>query len=220
MQEINGIATCMIDTGNKWDGDMGSRMECIHKFLDTNCTASTFTEVSGRESLALSIGLGLQELFDRRPKATPILHIGCEGDSYGINFASEEVRLEWRELIDILQQVNDRLGIRPILCLAGNHPFKDNILGTLKENETPPFSMVIDNTGEVTWTQSIVAYMSFYHILGNYGSVVKAVKAMKMASGNSGFYLEDEPSKFFEKASRKFDQECCSELIRDLESMA
>jgi len=48
--------------------------------------------------------------------------------------------------------------------------------------------MLVGNNDAVTWSDSLVGFVAFYHVLKKTGDITAALKAMKTASHNNSFF--------------------------------
>ena len=84
-----------------------------------------------------------------------------------------------------------------------------------------PFFSMVGHFGSPTWSETAVAFSTFYHLLAKEYYVYEAVEAMKVASGNDGWVhttAEQQKSDYLEYAIKKDPAFVLSELKRNLEA--
>ena len=113
----------------------------------------------------------------------PIIHFSAHGCDKGIALTSTE-SISWKELAMMLRPIQEMTGGRYLLAMSScmglaalNIPlFTDvkmyGIVGTLKI---------------VAWSDNVVAFAGFYHLLQKGYSIPQAVEGMKSASGNPDY---------------------------------
>ena len=58
------------------------------------------------------------------------------------------------------------------------------------EDESYPFYAIVANSEKPLWSDTAVAYSTFYHLLSKGEFITDAVDAMRIASGNKTFWVE------------------------------
>jgi len=87
----------------------------------------------------------------------------------------------------------------------------------MTKTEDLPYYAIVGSHGSPTWSETAVAYASFYHLLGKGEYVKEAVNAMRVASGNPTFvveWAEDSRKSFLEYISTLDTQEAQEQLQR------
>lgn len=121
--------------------------------------------------------------------SVPILHISSHGHSNGIQMSSGEV-IEWEELSRLLSPINTALADRLIVAMSCCKGYA-GIRMAMKLDDSPmPFYALVGSAGSPTWSDTAVAFSSFYHRLSKGAHIADAVKAMNEASGCNEFFLE------------------------------
>lgn len=149
---------------------------------------------------------GLQQAIEANFPQDPILHISAHGSEEGILLTGKEL-LTWSDLKRLLLPLSQRRKYGLLLCMStclGLHARKMALLE--KGEDYEPFYAVVGNSGNPTWSETAVAYASFYHFLSKGAMLGDAVEAMKAASGNKEFqillaFVERNENRFGSKTS-------------------
>ena len=161
-----------------------SEGELLMKALSLANILSSHKLTVNLEAFKASITIGFQSYLKRPNVPPPLLHISAHGSETGIQLASEEV-VSWEMLRNLLMPINKALNGMLILCMSSCKGFNACRMA-MKKGELPFFG-VIGNVGDPTWSDTAIAYLTFYHLLSNGYPVVEAVKSMCSASGDDGF---------------------------------
>lgn len=135
------------------------------------------------ESFKTAFYVGLVEYF-KTAKSNPIIHISAHGNENGIQLTSKEM-VSWDLLREFLLPINKTLNGGLILCLSSCQSYTGSIM-SMKDDDFP-FIGVVANTGSPLWSETNIAYASFYHLFAKGLSIHDAVYGMKKASGNNSF---------------------------------
>jgi hypothetical protein len=138
-----------------------------------------------KEAFNASLVIGLQEEMKAHPNLLPIVHISAHGGSSGLLLSSNEL-ITWNHLRDLLLPINAALSGGLLLCMSSCEGFSACRMA-MNETGDQPFFGVIGNYGTPTWSDTAIAYASFYHLISKGVLIVDAVKAMKAASGDTGW---------------------------------
>jgi len=167
-------------------------------------------------SFSVSVTLDLQKyLKEQVDELLPIIHISAHGNRNGIQL-TDGLLVSWDKLRDLLMPLNKLLDGRLLLCMSSCGGSNACIMA-MSEDEVgeTPFGAVVGHTGETTYSNTAIAYATFYHLLAKGYSIKKAVEAMKIASGDFDFTViggkEAQQSFIKELGKRKMEA-----LIRDL----
>ncbi len=158
--------------------------ELLIKALDLAGIPSEHKLAVNLEAFNASFTVGLQEHLSLPGALPPLLHISAHGDKKGIQLTNGE-EIDWNKLRDILMPINKALNGSLILCMSscqGINAFRMAIT----EGELPFFG-VIGHSGEPSWSDTAIAYVTFYHLLAKGYNVQEAVKRMIVASDDTGF---------------------------------
>jgi hypothetical protein len=116
------------------------------------------------------------------PKARfMIIHLSTHGSPHGIELTSGE-EVGWAELGEAFRCINEAVEGRLLLCLSACHGLR--ALKMVKLGHSLPFGLLVGPTSEVYWTDAMVAFLSFYHLVILKGRLPEAaVYAMNTAAG-------------------------------------
>lgn len=115
-----------------------------------------------------------------------VLHMSFHGTGEGI-VLTEGTEITWDRLGKFFSALNERLDFRLIVSMSSCKGF-----GFCKSIATTwpgpsPFLLLIGPAADVSWSDLLVAYTTFYHLLAKDIPPPDAVEAMKVASGNHDF---------------------------------
>ena len=122
-----------------------------------------------------------------------ILHFSMHGNEDGIGLTSGEF-LEWRELYQSIKSFNDSIGYGEVNWAPGKkygfanlsfsvcHGF--NAIAMKQFGEASPYITVLGPTRDVEWSDSLIAFATFYHLtIHKDANWKEAVVLMNYASG-------------------------------------
>ena len=143
------------------------------------------------ETFKASLTVGLYEYLKQKDALVPILHISSHGSIEGIQLTNKEV-LRWDKLRDLIIPLNRALRGTLILCISSCEGI--NACRMVFSEGEIPFHGIVAHNGLPTWSDTAIAFTSFYHLLAKGYYIEEAVEAMKVASGDNGF--ETIPGRF------------------------
>jgi hypothetical protein len=120
-------------------------------------------------------------------------HFSMHGSSKGIRLTSDEF-LTWRELYDLIKAFNDKIGYAEAHWAPGRKYSFANLhfsvcqgyeaVEMAQYGEESPFTTLLGPTRDVEWSDSLVAFVTYYHLTihKQYG-FKEAVRVMNYASG-------------------------------------
>jgi len=114
----------------------------------------------------------------------PLLHISCHGCKNGIILSCGD-ELKWDELKVTLMGINSLLKGNLILCMSSCEGFHACRVAMQPNTNGSPFFAIVGNTKTPRWSDTLVAYTSFYHLISSGYHFEDAVNGMKAASGNN-----------------------------------
>lgn len=161
-----------------------SEGEMLSQALSLAGIPSSHKLVVNSEAFSVSLTVGLQEHLKRADALPPILHISAHGSKAGIQLTSREV-LGWDRLRDLIMPINRALKGNLILCMSSCEDFSACRMAMTAGDI--PFLGIIGHPGRPTWSDTAIAFASFYHLLAKGSYVQDAVNAMRIASGDQGF---------------------------------
>jgi hypothetical protein len=142
-----------------------------------------------KETFERAINEGLRQAIDANYPLDPILHISAHGCEEGIQLTNNEF-VTWDELKNLLLPISRYRGWGLLLCMSACQGIQARKMAFTERTERhEPFYAVVGNSGEPTWSETAVAYASFYHLLSKGFMLVDAVEAMKIASANKDFQI-------------------------------
>jgi hypothetical protein len=136
-------------------------------------------------SLTSSVGTSGQ--FVSYPKL--FLHFSCHGNDAGIGLTNEDY-LTWDEIAELLLDLGKDLGIfipekNPVCLIAVCMSSCSGLHGRkmASDSNVCPFICLIGSETEVHWTDSLTAFITFYHHLLHKGrTLARSVKSMNDAA--------------------------------------
>lgn len=137
------------------------------------------TETEFKDALVETLDESLQNrhLF-------PVLHLSAHGNRYGIGL-TDGTFVSWASLERDLAIINHYLEGELHLCISSCEGY---ISATHAIKSDKRFwKVLVGNCGEPTWTDTAIAFASFYHLLAKGKTVEEAVAGMRAASGNGDF---------------------------------
>ena len=141
------------------------------------------------EAFEAALKIGLKESMNIYQDLIPILHISAHGFSDGIQLSSGEI-ISWEELANLLRPINQALKNSLLLCLSACEGYSGIRMAMTVENEVSPYYAIVANGEKPLWSDTAVAYSTFYHLIAKGHFIRDAVKAMQIASGNDRFWIE------------------------------
>ena len=117
-------------------------------------------------------------------KRFPIIHITAHGDEACIWLTNGD-SLSWAELRDVFLPLNDLLSRRLVVCMSTCKGW--NACKTAMTLGRVPYFLMVASTEDLSWSESSVAFATFYHqlALGLHPDVI--VSNMKAASQHPYF---------------------------------
>jgi hypothetical protein len=147
------------------------------------CSLRTAISQSAFEA---ALKIGLEEQMKIFPNFLPIIHISAHGNQEGIALSNGNL-IAWGNLREDLLPINRALGNVLLLCMSCCHGYSA-IRMTMEIGKTEhPFFCMVGPYGTTTWSETAVAFSTFYHLLAKEYYVREAVDAMKVASGNNSW---------------------------------
>lgn len=145
------------------------------------------TSING-EAFEAALKIGLKEAMDTYPGLIPMLHISAHGYKDGIQLSSGEV-LNWFSLEELFRQINQAFNGTLLLCLSCCEGYSGVQMAMTTEEKHPPFYALVSNGEKPLWSDTAVAYSTFYHLIAKGYYITEAVQAMRVASGNDTFWI-------------------------------
>jgi hypothetical protein len=123
--------------------------------------------------------------------AFPILHISAHGNLRGIQLTTEEL-VTWRELAEMLGPLRHFSGGNYLLCLSACEGL-GSCQVALANPDIPPFG-VVGTSKVVDWSDNVIGYATFYHLLRKGKTIRQAIEGMKAASAHDTYSFVHGPS--------------------------
>ncbi len=140
------------------------------------------------EAFVAAIRVGLYEEMKNFPGLIPVLHISAHGFSEGIQLSSGEV-IKWAFLRELLKPVNTALKGNLLVCMSSCEGYSGSRMAMVTDDSEYPFFAIVGNCQKPTWSETAIAFATFYHLIAKGRFIIDAVEAMKVASGNELFYI-------------------------------
>ena len=142
-----------------------------------------------RKMFAESFRVSLIEAIQASGGLIPIIHISAHGSMDSIQLSSGET-VEWKELRKLLAPLNTALKNGLLVCMSTCEGFAGSRMAMHPEDKDYPFFALVGNASKPLWSETAVAYLTLYHLIARGKPVAEAVKAMRAAAGNDGFFVQ------------------------------
>lgn len=166
-----------------------SEAEIIRQAVYLNQIPCIVRTAVNMEAFEASLKIGLAEEMKRYEGLIPILHISAHGYSEGIQLSDSTV-ITWANLRKFLAPINTALNNGLLVCLSCCEGYSGTRMAMFIEDEGYPFYAIVANSEKPLWSDTAVAYSTFYHLISKGEFIVDAVNAMQIASGNHTFWVE------------------------------
>jgi hypothetical protein len=168
------------------------------------------------EAFEAALKIGLAEEMKRHEGLIPILHISAHGYGEGIQLSDSTV-IPWANLRQFLAPINKALNNGLLVCLSSCEGYSGVRMAMFIEDEGYPFYAIVANSEKPFWSDTAVAYSTFYHLLSKGEFLGNAVKAMCIASGNSTFWIEtaEQSRQGYLEYIRKINATAAQEQLED-----
>ncbi len=166
-----------------------SEAEIIQQAVNLNQIPCIVRTAVNLEAFEASLKIGLPGEMKQYEGHIPILHISAHGDSEGIQISDGTV-IPWADLRQLLAPINIALDNKLLVCLSCCEGLAGTRMAMFIEDEGYPFYAIVANAGKPLWSDTAVAYSTFYHLLSKGEVIVDAVEAMRAASGEKTFFVE------------------------------
>lgn len=160
----------------------------IQKAVNLNNIECIVKTAISQEAFEACLKIGLSEAMKILTDKLPVLHISAHGDSNGIQLSSGEI-IEWNILRQFLSPINQALNNNLLVCLSSCEGYSGTKMAMFLEDQGYPFYGIVANSEKPIWSETAVAYTSFYHLLAKGEDINNAVDSMRIASGNNLFFF-------------------------------
>lgn len=141
------------------------------------------------EAFVAALRIGLPEVMKQFPGRYPVLHLSAHGSDAGIQLSSGSV-VSWSELRELLVPINESLEGALLLCMSACEGYHACQMAMQVGETSHPYFVMVGNFGKPTWSDTAVAYLTFYHLLAKGRTIPAAVEAMSEASGDDNWTVE------------------------------
>jgi len=122
--------------------------------------------------------------FASRTQRLPIIHISAHGNRGGFELLDSTI-IEWEFLIDYLKPINKILNGNLIVCMSTcKGGFAREMISIEQEII---FSNLIGCLEDLDWRDTLVGFLTFYHLCNKGSSIEEAVNGMNEATGSKYF---------------------------------
>ena len=161
----------------------------IQQAVNLNQIPCSVVTAINLESFEAALKVGLTESMRTFPDMIPMLHISAHGNQDGIQLSSGE-SIPWEYLSTLLMPINTALDNNLLICMSCCEGYSGTIMAKELSDEKYPFFAIVANSEKPLWSDTAVAYSTFYHLVAKGEFISDAVNAMRIASGNKTFWLE------------------------------
>jgi hypothetical protein len=140
-----------------------SEGEIIRQAVYLNQIPCTVRTAVNLESFEAALKIGLSEEMEKYNGLIPILHISAHGFSEGIQLSDGTV-ITWGNLRKLLAPINNALNNSLLICLSCCEGYSGIRMAMFIEDESYPFYTIVANSGKPLWSDTAVAYSTFYHL--------------------------------------------------------
>jgi len=163
-----------------------SEGQLVGRAAELNGVPHAIRSVTSEEMLRRALITGLYAEMLKQPDRWAILHLSAHGHEGGIGL-TDGTFLAWDSLRDYLKPINTALGGRLLLCMSSCSGGSAMRMSMYPGDEEFPYAFMVGNGGTPRWSETAIAYATFYHHLAAGRPIDAAVNAMKVASGNDEF---------------------------------
>ena len=165
-----------------------SEADLLRQAINLDLTTCVTRCAISRDAFNAALHVGLFEEMQAFPNLVPILHVSAHGNSEGIRLSNGNT-IGWEELRLLLQPINAALQGCLIVCMSCCEGYSGTRMAMFTDDQPLPFYAIIGASGSPTWSDTAVAYATFYHLLAKGHFVDRCVAAMRISSGVSTFFL-------------------------------
>lgn len=158
----------------------------IEKAVSLNSIPAALKIVVSKERFDEALKIGIYEEMVKHNSLFPIIHLSAHGSKEGIQLTDGSV-IVWEELKDYFKPINKAFNNVLLLCMSSCEGYNACRMSMHKTDTEYPFWAVVGNYTEPLWSETAVAYATFYHNIALGKTFKDAIEAMKVASGNKSF---------------------------------
>lgn len=152
-----------------------------------------------------SLGRRLHQALEHFNKP-PILHLSMHGNNDGVALTNGEF-VTWANLRKSLTPLTEAMQGGLLICMSACFS-SSGCRMAMHEDKEHPFWALVGNTSSAVWSDSAVAYITFYHLFFKNVPIEDCVERMRLSSGDgnfiwfSGHKIKADWSAFMEKNRR------------------
>jgi hypothetical protein len=146
-------------------------------------------------SLAVNQEMFLQSLNERLRRAqqmfevAPILHLSMHGNKNGIELTDGEF-IDWDGLRALIKPICEAWQHGLLICMSTCQGIYARAIAMYEEDKTPAFWAIVGSPESVSWSDSALAFGTFYAHFFRGTPIDECVRRMRIASGHEGFHFE------------------------------
>lgn len=131
-----------------------------------------------------AIQIGRAFTYAQQINRFPIIHLSAHGGLRGIQLTTGQV-VTWRDLASMLEPLHHLSNSNYLLCLSACEGLA-SVQVALSDPNKPLFG-IVGTSKVVDWSDNVVGFAAFYHLLQKGKSIREAVEGMKSASGHDTY---------------------------------
>jgi len=172
-----------------------SEGDLIKRAVSLNGIPCVSKIVVSEDTFIDALKTGIYKEMRRYQGRRPIIHLSAHGSKDGIQL-TDETLFGWRDLKNHFNFINKIFDGSLLLCMSSCRGFSACKMSMDGTNRPYPFWGMVGNNVEPSWSETAVAYATFYHHIARGNLIAPSVEAMKTASGNNGFvFIEAETAR-------------------------
>lgn len=181
----------VIESPSKEDLAAGrSEGKMLTAALELACLPHSYSLVGNYSEFMTALGKWTTDATNEH-KRVPVIHLSMHGSPDGVVLTDGKF-LPWADLNWKFRMINLKLKDILVVCLSscyglsGLRMLKETTHGILEHQK--PFRLLVSNLNPVPWSDAAVAFSTFYHLLERGKNPLEMITAMRIASGNDGFF--------------------------------
>lgn len=161
--------------------------EMLQQAIKLNEIGCSYRLAVNLEAFTAALYIGLNEAMEIFKPSMPIIHISAHGSADGIALSSGEF-VQWSQLRELLIPINKKLSGALFVCMSSCEGYSGCRMAMDPESKEHPFFAIIGNGAKPTWPETAIGFATLYHLVAKGYTIVDAVAAMCIASGNEYFH--------------------------------
>lgn len=159
----------------------------LKQMLELSGTPCITRTAISRSTFNIALSDGIFNETKQHVDRLPIIHISAHGDHAGIVLSTGD-KIDWNELRELLKPINEALHGSLLVAMSCCNGYSGTAMAMTERK--PPYYALVGNYEKPTWSETAIAFASFYHLISNGEYLSTAVEAMCAASGNKSFKIE------------------------------